>query len=69
MGREKSSSGKGAYTADHLLGMAGTEVGQFLSMGSSAVSRAVRRGELILQDNPTIKDSLDKALHKARADS
>jgi hypothetical protein len=45
--------------------MAGTEAGQFLFMGSSAVSRAVRRGELILQDNPTIKDSLDKALRKA----
>jgi hypothetical protein len=65
MGREKSSSGKGAYTTDRLLGMAGTEVGQFLSMGSPAVSRAVRRGELILQDNPTIKDSLDRALRKA----
>jgi hypothetical protein len=65
MGREKSSSGKGAYTADRLLGMAGTEVGQFRSIGSSAESRAVRRGELILQDNPTIKESPDKALRKA----
>jgi hypothetical protein len=45
--------------------MAGTEAGHFLSMGSSAVSRAARRGALILQDNPTIKDSLDKALRKA----
>jgi hypothetical protein len=45
--------------------MAGTEAGHFLSMGSSAVSQAVRRGELILQGNPTIKDSLDKALRKA----
>jgi hypothetical protein len=44
--------------------MAGTEAGQFLSMGSSAVSQAARRGELILQDNPTIKESLDKALRK-----
>jgi hypothetical protein len=50
--------------AVRLLGMAGTEAGQFLSLGSSAVSRAVRRGELLLQDNPIIKESLDKALRK-----
>jgi REP element-mobilizing transposase RayT len=52
------------YTAVRLVGMAGTEAGQFLSMGSSAVSRAVSRGELILQDNPIIKARLDKALRK-----
>ena len=52
------------YTAVRLVGMAGTEVGPFLSMGSSAVRRAVSRGELILQDNPIIKESLDKALGK-----
>jgi REP element-mobilizing transposase RayT len=52
------------YMAVRLLGMAGTEAGQFLSLGSSAVSRAVRRGELLLQDNPIIKESLDKALRK-----
>jgi hypothetical protein len=50
--------------AVRLLGMVGTEAGQFLSLGSSAVSRAVRRGELLLQDNPIIKESLDKALRK-----
>jgi REP element-mobilizing transposase RayT len=52
------------YMAVRLLGMVGTEAGQFLSLGSSAVSRAVRRGELLLQDNPIIKESLDKALRK-----
>ena len=31
-------------TEVRLPGMAGTEAGQFLSMGSSAVSRAARRG-------------------------
>ncbi len=50
------------YTAVRLAGMMGTEAGQFLSMGSSAVSRAVNRGELILQENPSLRESLERTL-------
>jgi hypothetical protein len=35
-----------------------------LSMGSSAVSRAVNRGELILQENQILKESLEGAMRK-----
>jgi hypothetical protein len=34
-------------------------------MGSSAVSRAVNRGELILQENQILKESLEGALPKS----
>jgi REP element-mobilizing transposase RayT len=52
------------YTAVRLAGRVGAEVGQFLSMGTSAVSRAVNRGELILQENQILKESLAGALRK-----
>jgi REP element-mobilizing transposase RayT len=57
------------YTAVRLAGMVGAEVGQCLSMGSSAVSRAVNRGELILQENPSLKESLEGSLRKGWTDS
>jgi hypothetical protein len=52
------------YMAVRLAGRVGHEVGRFLSMGSSAVSRAVNRGELILQENPILIESLDGTFRK-----
>jgi putative transposase len=52
------------YAAVRLLGMKGVEVGKFLSLGPSAVSRAVYRGEQILQENKLLKELLDNALYK-----
>jgi len=52
------------YTAIRLLGKKGSEVGQFVSMGPSAVSRAMYRGEQILQENKRLQEHLDSALHK-----
>jgi REP element-mobilizing transposase RayT len=51
------------YTAVRLLGMKGVGVGKFLSMGPSAVSRGVYRGEQILLENKPLKKHLDTALH------
>jgi len=50
------------YVAVRLLGMKGVQVGQFLSMGQSGVSRAVHRGEQILQENPLISEKVDWSL-------
>ncbi len=50
------------FVAARMLGVSATEVGKFLSMGPSSVSRAVRRGELILQDSSVVKKGLDRAL-------
>lgn len=47
--REKATS-VAAYWAVKELGMAGTEVGNALSLTQSAVSRAVRRGEEIVRE-------------------
>jgi len=47
-----------------LAGRVGTEVGHLLSMGSSAVSRVVNRGELILQEKPILKETLEGTLRK-----
>jgi hypothetical protein len=43
--------------------MKGVGVGKFLSMGPSAVSRGVYRGEQILLENKPLKKHLDTALH------
>ena len=50
------------YASVRLLGMKGVLVGEFLSMGQSGVSRAVYRGEQILQENPPVREKLDKGL-------
>jgi len=52
------------YTAVRLIGMKGGDVGEFLSMGPSAVSRAVQRGERLLQESPTLKKKLDSVLNQ-----
>lgn len=41
------------YAAVRLAGMKGVAVGEFLSMGPAAVSRAVQRGELIARNRVT----------------
>jgi len=51
------------HIAIRLIGIAGTEVGSYLSMGPSAVSRAARRGELILKSNPAMKERLNNSLN------
>ena len=51
------------HIAIRLIGIAGTEVGRYLSMGPSAVSRAARRGELILKSNPAMKERLNNSLN------
>ena len=50
------------YVAVRLLGMKGVRVGEFLSMGQSGVSRAVHRGEQILQENPLVREKVDWSL-------
>ena len=52
-----------SYAAIRLLGLKGSEVGKHLGMGSSAVSRAVARGEEVLRNRPAIKERLDKMLN------
>ena len=52
------------YTAVRLIGMKGGDVGEFLSMGPSAVSRAVQRGERLLQESPTLRKKLDSDLNQ-----
>jgi REP element-mobilizing transposase RayT len=47
------------HAAVRLLGMKGVPVGEFLSMGQSGVSRAVHRGEQILQDDPLLREKLE----------
>lgn len=59
--RKETVSGARAvfcYIMIRIIGIAGTEVGRFFSMGPSSVSRAVQRGEQILRDRPRIKKSL-----------
>lgn len=51
------------YAAIRLLGLTGSEVAKHLGMGSSAVSRAVTRGEEVLRHRPTVKKKLGKALN------
>jgi len=53
------------YTAVRWAGMAGNVVGRFLSMGSAAVSRAIKRGEHILLENPPTKEDLYREFHKS----
>lgn len=50
------------YFSIRKLGKSGAEIGGYLGMGSSAVSRAVRRGELILADRPAIRQELEEKL-------
>ncbi|VAW32759.1 protein of unknown function DUF1568 [hydrothermal vent metagenome] len=52
------------YTAIRWLGMKGVEVGEFLSMGSSAVSRSMYRGEQILHENKPLQKHLDSVLRE-----
>jgi len=52
------------YTAVRLLGMKGIEVGKFLAMGPSGLSRAVYRGERILLENPLLNAELASNLSK-----
>jgi putative transposase len=52
------------YVAVRVAGKPGVDVGCFLAMGSSAVSRAVLRGERVIQGNPLIKAKLDKVLRQ-----
>jgi putative transposase len=54
------------YVAVLIIGVPGIQVGKFLSMGPSAVSRAVYRGEQILQEKPTMKEKLDRCLRTER---
>jgi REP element-mobilizing transposase RayT len=50
------------YLAIRKLGKSGAEIGRYLGMGSSAVSRAVRRGELILADKSSMCQELEEKL-------
>jgi len=50
------------YSMIKIIGIAGTDVGKFLSIGNPSVSRAVQRGAQILSDRPKIKKSLDDKL-------
>lgn len=50
------------YAAIRMLGHKGSEVGNYLGMGSSAVSRAVTRGEAVLRNRPAIKSKLERRL-------
>ena len=50
------------YIMIRLIGKAGTEVGKFISIGTSSVSRSIQRGEQILRDRPKLRKSLDIAL-------
>jgi len=50
------------YLAIRKLGKSGAEIGRYLRMGSSAVSRAVRRGELILADKSSMRQKLEEKL-------
>ena len=52
------------YATIRLLGVKGTEVGKFLSMGPSSVSRAMFRGEQILQENKPLRKNLENSLRK-----
>jgi hypothetical protein len=62
-GPESEARAVFCYTAARLVGMSGTKVGTFLSMGQSAVSRAVYRGERIVQETPSLKEKLERDLH------
>jgi chromosomal replication initiation ATPase DnaA len=50
------------YLAIRKLGKSGAEIGRYLGMGSSAVSRAVRRGELVLADKSSMCQGLEEKL-------
>ena len=50
------------FLAVRNYGVSGMEVGCYLSMGASSVSRAVRRGEKILQKSPALETALNQAL-------
>ena len=52
------------YVAVRLIGIKGAEVGHFLSMGPSGVSRAVTRGGQILQDNQALMIKLKGLLNQ-----
>jgi putative transposase len=52
------------YVAVRLVGKPGVDVGRVLAMGSSAVSRAVLRGERAVQENPILREKLDIALRQ-----
>jgi chromosomal replication initiation ATPase DnaA len=67
--RTKTSSASEArsvfcYIAVRLIGEKGTAVGEFLSMGPSGVSRAVRRGEQILQGRQVLETRLEDLLNQ-----
>jgi REP element-mobilizing transposase RayT len=50
------------YIAIRLVGIAGAEVGRYLAMGPSAISRAAMRGEVIMGGYPALREKLDKLL-------
>jgi len=47
-----------------MTGMKGTEVGKYLTIGPPSVSRAVRRGEWILQENHPLQNKLESRLFR-----
>ncbi len=45
-----------------LIAITATEVGKFLSIGISSVSRAIQRAEHMLRDRPEIRKNIDRRL-------
>jgi REP element-mobilizing transposase RayT len=50
------------YIAIRLIGIAGIEVGRYLGIGPSGISRSARRGALIFLGDPVMQKRLDKSL-------
>lgn len=50
------------YAGVRELNMSGTQIGRLLNMNRSAVTQAVQRGAIILQEQPEIKTKLERLL-------
>ena len=50
------------YAAVRKLGISGTQIGGLLNMNRSAVTQAVQRGAIILQEQPEINTKLERLL-------
>lgn len=50
------------YAAVRELGISGTQIGRLLKMNRSAVTQAVQRGAIILQEQPEINTKLERLL-------
>jgi putative transposase len=52
------------YIAVRLIGRKGTEVGNYLRVGPSGISRAVMRGEQLMQKRQVLKKTIRERLNQ-----